>query len=255
MQSVMFIAHGNPLNALADNQFTRCLRTLGQDIQPVPKAILVISAHWLAGSSQVNSTPHPETIHDFFGFPDDLYKVQYPCPGSPETADKILLRLPELGVDQYRGLDHGVWSVLKHIYPRANIPILQLSIDIRKPPLYQYELGKKLRFLREDNVLVLGSGNIVHNLREVDFSLHAVTDPRNIEFDLWVASMLQAGDHQALVDYRSQNDLASYAVPTPDHYYPLLYCLGATDSSEQPQTVYSGYEHRSLSMRCVSWSI
>ncbi|MCB9066033.1 MAG: 4,5-DOPA dioxygenase extradiol [Chitinophagales bacterium] len=237
---VLFVGHGSPTNALEDNEFSIRWRKMGQEL-PVPKAVLVVSAHWLTKGTHITAMPQPKTIHDFGGFSRELYEVQYPAPGSPELAKETsqLIKSTNVGLDHDWGLDHGAWSVVKHMYPDANIPVLQLSIDYHKPAQYHYELAKELMGLRKKGVLILGSGNMVHNLGMIavpggDFSRF------NEEYGYdWAHEMntifkdkIANRDHKALIEYEKLNKSAKLAVPTPDHYYPLLYALGLQRKNE-----------------------
>ena len=249
-QPVLFIGHGDPMNALRDNPFTQSLSALGRSLAPVPKAILVVSAHWLTRGTWVADTAQPETIHDFGGFPDELYRVVYAPPGSPETARRVKNLLPEIGSDPEWGLDHGAWSVLLHLFPRAQIPVFQLSIDYHAPLARHIEIGKKIAALRNEGVLIVGSGNIVHNLQAFFSQPGPKPFPWAVEFDAWVADRLESGNFDDLLSLEKAGSSARLSVPTPDHYIPLLYTLGASDPGEPLeftyQEVFSG-----LSMRCL----
>jgi 4,5-DOPA dioxygenase extradiol len=251
---VLFIGHGNPMNAIADNTFTRRLGELGREITR-PKAILCVSAHWMTEGSWVTRMPKPKTIHDFYGFPKELFDVQYPAPGSPEYADLIVSEVkdPKLYAENETwGLDHGTWSVLKHMYPKADVPVLQLSIYMEQPPEYHFLLGQQLLALRNQGVLIVGSGNIVHNLRKIDFSDDAKPFDWAIEFDEWVKERIEGGDYGSLVSSATSSEAGKLSIPTPDHWYPLLYSLGASDKQDRLRFEYEGIEHGSISMRCLS---
>jgi 4,5-DOPA dioxygenase extradiol len=230
---ILFIGHGSPMNAILDNPFTRALTRMGSEIVERPNAVLVVSAHWLTrGGTAVAVTPKPETIYDFGGFPDELYRVVYPAPGAPAYAEEVRALVPEVQPDGRWGLDHGAWTVLKHLFPKADIPVFQLSIDYGRPMAYHLELARRLKKIREKGVLVIGSGNVVHNLRLW------FTRPENmpydwaIEFDAWVKARVEARDVRSLVEYDRQGEMAKLSVPTPDHYIPLLYSLGMADENE-----------------------
>lgn len=243
------------MNAIQDHEFTRCLNRLGQRLVR-PSAILCISAHWMTQGTWVTHARQPRTIHDFYGFPKALFEVQYPALGSPEMAEKIKQSItdPPIQWDESSwGLDHGAWSVLKHLYPLADIPVVQLSLDIHQPPEFHFDLGRKLRFLRNEGVLIVGSGNIVHNLRVVDFSDRARPYPWAVEFDEWVKQMLIRRDYPSLMRQALSTEAGRLSVPTPDHWYPLLYVLGASDSGDRLTFEYEGIEHGSISMRCLSF--
>lgn len=255
---VLFIGHGSPMNAVSNNPFTQRLRAWGKEL-PKPTAILAISAHWITpGQTLVDAQQSPKTIHDFGGFPAELYAVQYPAPGKPELAQALSKKLAAVPVqqDSQWGLDHGTWSVLRHLYPAADIPVLQLSIDYPKGGEFHRELGGQLRFLRDQGVLIVGSGNIVHNLRatarNAPESAIATTQWAQA-FDDKVAQALDARDDKALVAYESLTPGARMAVPTPDHYWPFLYALGAAYPDEKAKTVYASFQSGTLSMRCLQW--
>lgn len=235
---VLFIGHGSPMNGIQNNSFSRQWEKLGTTL-PVPKAVLVVSAHWLSEGTFVTAMQHPKTIHDFGGFPRELFDVQYPAPGNPGLAEetKQLISSTNVGLDHDWGLDHGAWTVVSRMYPNANIPVLQLSIDYYKPAAYHYQLAKELAALRKKGVLIIGSGNMVHNLRMVDWQN---MDKENYGYD-WAIEMhelfkkkIAEGDHQALINYELLGKSAKLAVPTPDHYYPLLYALGLQQKNEEP---------------------
>lgn len=251
---VLFIGHGSPMNAIQDNAFTRSLGELGRVIER-PKAILCVSAHWMTEGSWVTHMPKPKTIHDFYGFPKPLFDVQYPAPGSPEFADLIRSEVkdPKLNADDESwGIDHGTWSVLRHMYPKADIPVLQLSIYMSQTPEYHFRLGQQLRRLREQGVLIIGSGNIVHNLRQIDFSSTAKPFDWAIEFDEWVKDRLSHADYASLTNDATNSQAGKLSIPSPDHWYPLLYTLGASDNQDRLRFEYEGIDHGSISMRCLS---
>lgn len=233
---VLFLGHGSPMNAIEENEFVQGFRKVGKEIER-PNAILCVSAHWFTNGTKVSAMEVPRTIHDFSGFPQALFDVQYPAKGSPELAKETQkLLLPNaVELDEKWGLDHGAWSVIKHLYPDANIPVVQLSIDYTKSAQYHFELARKLQSLRQKGILIIGSGNIVHNLRLVDF-LNFHKD--NYGFD-WaiearatINNHLQNGDYQPLIDYNKQGKALQLAIPTPDHYLPLIYTLGLQQKNE-----------------------
>ncbi len=252
---VLFLGHGSPMNAIEDNRFTQRLTELGQEL-PRPKAILCISAHWLSAGTWVTRMDQPRTIHDFYGFPQALFDVQYPAPGSPALAEQIqkLTEKPKIHADDnVWGLDHGTWSVLRRVYPEADIPVVQLSIDMSEPPAFHLELGKILKSLREQGVLIVGSGNIVHNLRQVDWSKQSQGFDWALEFDHWVKGQIEKRDFQSLATDFMKTTAGRNSVPTPDHYYPLLYVLGAADvQKDELKFEFEGYDMGSISMRCLS---
>jgi 4,5-DOPA dioxygenase extradiol len=235
-QPVLFIGHGSPMNGIEDNEFSQTWAKMGREITK-PKAVLVISAHWLTRGTHITAMAEPKTIHDFGGFPQALFDVQYPVKGDPELAREAakLITTTDVGLDHDWGLDHGTWTVVRHMYPDADIPVLQLSIDYGKPPQYHYDLAKQLVALRKKGVLIIGSGNMVHNLRMIDWQ--NMNTP-NFGFD-WAIEMnsifkqkIYDGNHADLINYQTLNKAATLAVPSPDHYYPLLYSLGLQDNRD-----------------------
>ncbi|MCU7612825.1 4,5-DOPA dioxygenase extradiol [Chryseobacterium sp. GMJ5] len=233
---VLFLGHGSPMNAIEENQFVKGFRDIAKEI-PKPNAIICISAHWLTKGTFVTAMEIPKTIHDFGGFPQALFDVQYPAPGNPELAKETVEILAPFLVEEDHswGLDHGAWSVIKHLYPTAEIPVIQLSIDYTKPPQYHFDLAKKLDKLREKGILIIGSGNIVHNLRMIDWkNINTVGSGWDwaIEARENINNWLLDGNFQNIIDYQKQGTSLQYAVPTPDHYLPLIYSLGLKDTSE-----------------------
>lgn len=252
---LLFIGHGSPMNAVQDNEFTRALTRLGASL-PRPRAVLCVSAHWLTHGTFVTGMRQPRTIHDFGGFPEELYQVEYPAPGSPDIAEQVRETLGgHAQVDtQEWGLDHGAWAILKFLFPKADIPVLQLSIDFNAPALSHFQLGEKLRPLREQGILIVGSGNIVHNLRRISFDPHALAEPWALEFDEWVKARLLERNYAALIGSIAQAPSGPISVPTPDHYDPLLYILGASDGNDALRFVYEEIQNASISMRSFSLS-
>ena len=248
---VLFIGHGAPIYALGDNEFSSKWATIGKKL-PKAKAIVVISAHWLTRGSWVTAMEKPRTIHDFGRFDDRLFEMHYRAPGNPDLANEIAETLVDQHVqlDHKWGLDHGAWCVLNSMYPDADIPVIQFSIDYRRPSQYHYELAKHLKFLRKKGVLILCSGNIVHNLRMIDFSTDKGFEWA-IEFDQKVVDHIDRHDHQGLIDYATLGTSALMSVPTPDHYYPLLYALGLRDTKDELSYPVSGFPFGSTSMRAV----
>ncbi len=230
LMPVLFIGHGSPMNGIEDTEFSRRWTQMAKEI-PTPKAVLVVSAHWFTKGTKITAMDFPKTIHDFGGFPQELFDVQYPAPGNPvlakETADLLLSAHVELDHDW--GLDHGTWTVVRHMYPDAKIPVLQLSIDFTKGAQYHYDLAKELYELRKKGVLIIGSGNMVHNLRMVAWD--RLNDPEYaydwaIQMNSKFKELIQAGDHKPLINYNSLGKEAMLAIPTPEHYLPLMYTLG-----------------------------
>jgi 4,5-DOPA dioxygenase extradiol len=249
----IFFGHGNPMNAIAENPFTAAWTRIGREI-PRPKAILCISAHWYVSDTGVTINTLPRTIHDFGGFPRELYQVQYPAPGSPELARRVqsLLAPLPVGLEEGWGLDHGTWSVLAHVYPGADIPVVQLSIDARQPASFYYETGQRVACLRDENVLVMGSGNLVHNLRALDWSGSiAGAYDWAARFEEQAREMIEAGEHAPLIGYEKLGPDARLSVPTPDHYVPLLHILGAQQAGDHVSFPVAGAAGGSVSMLAV----
>jgi 4,5-DOPA dioxygenase extradiol len=249
----IFFGHGNPMNALLSNSYTEGWRRIGSETSK-PKAILSVSAHWFVPGTGVTISTSPKTIHDFGGFPKELYQVQYPAPGDPELARRVhemLMPLPVV-LDNSWGLDHGTWSVLRHVYPDANIPIVQLSIDETKPPSFHFEVGKKLAQLRDEGVLIVGSGNIVHNLHAYAWGRH-MPDPYDwaVRFEAEAKQMMLAGEYKPLIDYEKLSPEAMLSIPTPDHYLPLLYVLATRQAGENITFPIEGVDGGSISMLSV----
>lgn len=247
---VLFVGHGNPMNAIEKNEYHKKWNELGSSL-PAPRAILVISAHWLTRGTKVTAMERPKTIHDFGGFPDELFAQQYPAKGSPEFAKEVqkLVTKTKVQSDLEWGLDHGTWSVLLPMYPKADIPVFQLSIDHTQPPQYHYELAKELAALRKKGVLIIGSGNIVHNLGMVDWGGKAYDWA--IEFDQKIKTFMDKGDHTSIINYDKLGTIAKYAVPTNEHYLPLLYSLALQDKKDALSYFNDKCEMGSISMRSV----
>ncbi len=236
LMPVLFIGHGSPMNGIEDNGFSRNWKAMGQQI-PKPAAVLVISAHWFTKGTKITAMEFPKTIHDFGGFPRELFEVQYPAPGHPALARETagLLKSAKVELDHDWGLDHGTWTVVRHMYPGADIPVFQLSIDYTKGPQWHYELSRELLALRRKGVLIIGSGNMVHNLRLVAWDR---LGEDNFGFD-WATgineqfkSLITSGNHQPLINYSSLGRPAQLAIPTPEHYLPLLYTLSLQTSRD-----------------------
>ena len=234
---VLFVGHGSPMYAIEENEFVQTWRNLGEEL-PKPKAIIAVSAHWETRGTQVTAMQHPQTIHDFGGFPQELYDVQYPASGNPELAKQTIETIKGTPVlaDEKWGLDHGTWSVIRRIYPKADIPIIQLSLDYHKTPQQHYELAKELAAFREKGVMIVGSGNIVHNLRQVAWDKPDDEEYGHdwaIEANELVKKLILKNDHKALIDYKSLGSAIQLAVPTPDHFLPLLYALALKRDDEE----------------------
>jgi 4,5-DOPA dioxygenase extradiol len=245
------------MNGIEDNEFSRTWSKYGKEI-PKPKAVLVISAHWLTKGTHITAMEHPKTIHDFGGFPQALFDVQYPAPGNPSLAEATskLVTSTTVGLDHDWGLDHGTWSVVKHMYPDADIPVLQLSIDYNQPPQYHYDLAKQLKALRKKGVLIIGSGNMVHNLRMISWEK---MQEANYGFD-WAIEMntifkekISKSDFQSLINYEKLGPAAKLAIPTPDHYYPLLYAMALQDDKDEISFFNDKMVGGSLNMTSVKW--
>ncbi|HET6330859.1 MAG TPA: class III extradiol ring-cleavage dioxygenase [Holophagaceae bacterium] len=254
-QPVLFISHGSPMRALEGGAWGDALRGLGQSLDPV--AILVVSAHWeTEGAPRVTASPQPGVIHDFYGFPEPLYGLDYPSPGSLPLAERILACLRKTGIeavlDPERPLDHGAWAPLIHLFPKADRPVLQLSEPLERTPRSLYAMGQALAQLREEGLLIIGSGGIVHNLRRLEWGSEAAPEAWAGNFDAWAASRLEAGDADALLDWRRKAPDPALAHPRSEHWDPLFAALGAAGDAK-PRTVFEGWEHRNLSLRSLIW--
>ena len=248
----LFLAHGSPMQAIEPGPFSDRWQVLGAHL-PRPQAILAISAHWYVRGTAVTVAARPQTIHDFYGFPPALYREQYPAPGSPALAGRVQQLLAPVAVagDTQWGLDHGTWSVLKYMYPKADVPVVQLAIDGTLPPRAHYELGRALAPLREEGVLLLGSGNIVHNLRAMQADAGDSAPDWARGFNTVVRNAVLAGDHDTVIDYERQGPAARMSAPTPDHYLPLLYVLGAMVPGEAVSLPVEGFQLGTISMLSV----
>jgi|TARA_R110002096_G_scaffold370958_1_gene564434 4,5-DOPA dioxygenase extradiol len=254
---VLFLGHGSPMNGIEENEFVKGFKKVGKEIKK-PRAILCISAHWETKGTYVTAMENPRTIHDFSGFPQALFDVQYPAPGSPSLAQetKDLITNTSIGLDESWGLDHGAWSVVKHLYPNADVPIIQMSLDYTKPAKYHFELAQELSQLRQKGILIIGSGNMVHNLGKVawdklqgepfafDWAIEA-----NEKMKTWIVD----GDFQSLINYRKQGKAFDLAIPTPEHYLPLLYTLALKDSKDETSLFNDQALGGSLSMTSVKF--
>jgi len=255
---VLFIGHGSPMNIISDNKFTQDLKKLGKDI-PKPKAILVVSAHWLTSGTRVLCSMKPRIIYDFYGFPKQLYDIDYPSFGSPELATMISKNLESYNVicDYEWGYDHASWAILKHVYPNADIPVLEFSLDYGfnrwnlKPLVYHYKLAKKLAFLREQGVLIIGSGNIVHNLGIIDYKVNAPIMEWAKHLDGIVKQNLVNNNHHNLINLENMGEEAKIGIPTWDHYLPLIYTIALQEKDDPVKFIHEGFQHGSVSMRCI----
>lgn len=253
LMPTIFFGHGNPMLTLTENAYTKGWSEAGRSF-PRPKAVLAVSAHWCGRGFSVTSNPSPATIHDFYGFPEELYRIEYRAPGSLELASSVreLLSPEKVVFDENRGLDHGTWCILRHVFQDADVPVVQLSMDVSRPAEFHYEIGKRLAPLRKEGVLVVGSGNIVHNL-----SMYSWEARRPFAYD-WaerfeqrVRELLSVRDDATLIDYESPGRDAALSIPTPEHYLPLLYVLGMGDKGEQPSFPVEGIDGGSMSMLAV----
>lgn len=251
LMPVLFIGHGHPMNALLDNNFTQALTQLGKNLEK-PTAALVISAHWFTKGTYVSVNPHPKAIYDFGNFDARLFDIRYEPAGSPELAQEVKKLAAQFPIqeDSTMGLDHGTWTVLKYIFPQADVPVFQLSIDYSQPPAYHYQLGQALKKLRRKGVLIIGSGNIVHNLRTLDWQ-HSEAPPYDwaVEFDAIVKQRLDQGAFSDLVNYQQFGSVAQASVPTNDHYLPMLYTLGLVEPTEHIRYSFEGFQYAGISMR------
>ncbi|MBZ5531803.1 MAG: 4,5-DOPA dioxygenase extradiol [Acidobacteriia bacterium] len=248
----IFFGHGNPMNALQHNPYTEAWKRIGEAL-PRPRAVLSISAHWFVPETGVTVTTAPRTIHDFGGFPGELYQVKYPAPGDPALArrvQKLLAPLP-VNLDETWGLDHGTWSVLCHAYPQADVPVVQLSIDATQPASFHYEIGKRLAPLRDEGVLIAGSGNLVHNLRAYAWGKEAEPLDWALRFEDQARQMLLADEMRPLIEYEKLGSDARRSIPTPDHYLPLLYVAATRQQGELVQFPVEGIDGGSISMLAV----
>ncbi len=247
---LLFIGHGHPMNAIFDNHFTQSLQKMTRDI-PKPNAIMVISAHWETRGTYVSVNPQPKTIYDFGGFDNKLYQIKYEPQGHPALAREVLHELPFAKEDQTMGLDHGAWTILKFLYPQADIPVFQMSIDYTQPTAKHYEIAQALKKMRDKGVLIIGSGNIVHNLGKVDWhNINAKSSDWAIEFDSIVKNKLDLRDFKSLIDYKTLGTSAQLSIPSEDHYLPMLYTLGLAESKEPLHYLFEGFQFANISMRC-----
>jgi len=255
---VLFVGHGSPLNIILENSYTRSLAALGKAL-PKPKAIMVVSAHWLTPGTFVTCMDRPRTIYDFYGFPDELYQIRYASPGAPEEARLVTKssRTIKIGCNSDWGLDHASWAVLRHMYPHADVPVFEMSLHYSfnewhpKPLQYHYDLAKGLASLRTRGVLIVGSGNIVHNLGMIDFeNVDAEPYAWARDFDEKVKANLLKGNHKDLIHYESMGKASSVAVPTLDHYLPMIYTIALQEKNEPLTFIHEGFQNGSISMRC-----
>jgi 4,5-DOPA dioxygenase extradiol len=250
---VVFLGHGNPMNALLSNAYTKGWAAIGVEVRP-PRSILAVSAHWYIRDTSVTAMAAPRTIHDFGGFPPELYQIRYPAPGDPALASRVQTLLAPISVslDKRWGLDHGTWSVLRHVFPRADVPVIQLSIDKTQPAAFHYEIGKKLAPLRDEGILIIGSGNLVHNLHAYAWGRQAV-EPFDwaVRFEKKVRELLLVADDGPLISYETLGLDAMLSVPTPDHYVPLLHVISLRREGERVSFPVEGVDGGSVSMLAV----
>ncbi len=248
---VLFVGHGNPMNAIEDNEYSRAWAEMGKSL-PRPKAILAVSAHWETNGTKVTAADRPKMIYDMYGFPKELYEVNYPAPGSPALVDTVrkIIKMTDVEPDATWGLDHGTWSVLNRMFPKADIPVVQFSLDRTKNPLYHYQLGQQLKELREEGVLIVSSGNIVHNLRAVIWDDNAKYDWAE-SFDTKVKNWILTDDHDPLINFQRHGQEAALSINSGEHYTPLLYTMGAKDEGEPISFFADKVTYGSLSMRSV----
>ncbi len=245
----VFAGHGSPMNIMLDNDFTRALSKLGRDL-PLPSAILVISAHWLTEGTFVTCQEQPEQIYDFYGFPQELYNYSYKAKGSPEKAAEVVKALRNFNAACGGwGLDHASWAVLKHMYPAADIPVLELSICVGAEPEHHYMIGESLKPLRDEGFLIIGSGNIVHNLRLMKYETDAEPYGWAVEFDNKVKELIMKGDRAKIMNYEGLGEPARLSIPTNDHYLPLIYTMALSEEGEKASFIYEGIQNASVSMR------
>lgn len=249
----LFIGHGSPMNVISINSYTKDIARYASDLER-PDAIVVISAHWLTRGTYITSAAAPEQIYDFYGFPDELYKVRYSPPGSPETAAMISRECGFIKTDPARGIDHAAWAVAKHMFPSAEIPLLEISLDVDLSPHRHFEAGRKLGMLRSKKILFIGSGNMIHNLSIINFDDNALPFDWAIRFDQWMKSRLNLRDTDSLVNYRTAIDNYKLAFPTDEHYLPMLYVLGMMDTGDKLQFIHESIQNGSISMRSFNLS-
>ena len=254
MMPIIFIGHGSPMNGIEDNEFARAWHNLSLEI-PKPEFILSISAHWVTKGTRITSNDRLKTIHDFYGFPQELYNIEYPAFGAPEIAGKVIEQVKDFQItlDNSWGLDHGTWIVLRRMYPKAQIPVIQLSLDYTKPPNEHFELGKELKSLRNQGVLILGSGNIVHNLGMMNPNTSLPFDWAH-KYDELIKDLIEQKDYSSIINYQKFGQIAQLSIPTNEHYLPLLYVLAASDKTDSLSFGCEKIVYSSISMRYVLFS-
>jgi len=249
---VLFIGHGSPMNAILNNSYTDAIAKVTENI-PRPEAILVISAHFETNGTFITSSDTPTQIYDFYGFPEELYNVKYNPTGASKYAEMVAKELKDSNVmlTSEWGIDHGAWAVLKHMYPKADIPVFQMSLNRLGDEKYHYNLGRKLSRLREKGILIIGSGNIVHNLGIMNYDMNSTPFDWAIEFDKYVTEAIKSRMHVNLITYESLGEIAKLSVPTKEHYLPLLYIAAMQEETDEVKFIYEGIQHSSMSMRCI----
>lgn len=249
---VLFIGHGSPMNAVLNNEYTEAIRKSTENI-PKPEAILVISAHWETNGTFITNSDAPEQIYDFYGFPEELYNLKYNPTGSKRYAEMAAQELVDSRVmlTEKWGLDHGAWSVLSHMYPKADIPVFQMSLNRLGDEQYHYDLGKKLSVLRDKGILIIGSGDIVHNLRIMDYDMNSAPFKWASEFDNYICDAVANRNHDNIIFYEKLGKSAQLSVPTKEHYFPLLYIAGLQEESDEVKFIYKGIQHKSMSMTSI----
>ena len=249
---VLFIGHGSPMNAVLNNEYTEAISKSTQNI-PKPEAILVISAHWETEGTFITSSDEPEQIYDFYGFPEELYNLKYKPTGSKKYAQMVAAELKDSNVmlTEKWGLDHGAWSVLSHLYPKAEIPVFQMSLNKLGNEQYHYDLGRKLSILREKGILIIGSGDIVHNLGRMDYDMNVTPFEWASEFDNYICDAIVNRKHDNIINYQKIGKSAKLSVPTKEHYLPLIYIAGIQDEEDEVNFIYKGIQHSSMSMTSI----
>lgn len=248
----LFLSHGSPMNVILDNEYTNSLIKLGQELEK-PKAIIIISAHWKTKGTYITYSNKPRQIYDFYGFPEEIYNIKYEPDGGEEYAEMVAKELKEEGArltDEW-GLDHAAWGVLKYLYPKANIPTFELSLNALLTEEEHYNIGRKLRRFREEGILIIGSGDIVHNLRAADYDIYGKSHEWAEAFDNYIVNAVKNYNYETLINYKALGDISKLAVPTDEHFLPLLYVMGAQDKEDKVEVVHQSIQNSSVSMTCI----
>lgn len=251
---VLFLSHGSPMNVILDNEYTRELKKLGQELEE-PKAILIISAHWKTEGTYLTYSESPKQIYDFYGFPDEIYNIKYEPNGGKEYAERIYKEIKSEGVeltDEW-GVDHAAWGVLKYVYPKANIPVIELSLNAKLTEKEHYNLGKKLSKFRNEGILIIGSGDIVHNLRAADYDVYGKPYDWAEAFDNYIINAVKNYNHDILINYKDLGDISKLAVPTDEHFLPLLYVIGSQEKDDNVEIIHQSIQNSSVSMTCIKF--